>query len=266
MMFLIIDYSAENKKNLFIGFLDYEKAYDYVNRAGIVSKLMQDGCGSAFTKAIAGMFSTSTYYPKSNKNRLSEGISTDYGVTQGRRSSGSLFSFYVSDMPRAVGDVPYDDFMDPLAVAQLADDTALYAEMMRNLRTKFQKVFQYSRERGQHANIPKTMYGNFTDNPTFEPLIIDENITINSITQKDGYRYLGTFFHPTNDIKEIIKRNINKRMVNVSKYYAGGGHRGTTSHLPLHFCATSRLPMAFSPNLPPPTSSIVFYDFTHFQR
>ena len=123
-------------------------------------------------------------------------------------------------MPRAVGDVPYDDFMDPLAVAQLADDTALYAEMMRNLRTKFQKVFQYSRERGQHANIPKTMYGNFTDNPTFEPLIIDENITINSITQKDGYRYLGTFFHPTNDIKEIIKRNINKRMVNVSKYYA----------------------------------------------
>ena len=220
MLFLIIDYSAENEKNLFIGFLDYEKAYDYVNRAGIVSKLIQDGCGSAFTKAIAGMFSTSTYYPKSNKNRLSEGISTDFGVTQGRRSSGSLFSYYVSDMPSAVGDVPYDDFMDPLALAQLADDTALYAEMMRNLRTKFQKVFNYSRERRQHANIPKTMYGNFTRNPTFEPLIVNENITINSINQDEGYRYLGTFVYPTNDITEIIQRNVNKRMVNVSKYYS----------------------------------------------
>ena len=64
------------------------------------------------------------------------------------------------------------------------------------------------------------MYGNFTDNPTFEPLIIDENITINSINRDDGYRYLGTFVYPTNDIKEIIQRNINKRMVNVAKFYA----------------------------------------------
>ena len=181
---------------------------------------MQDGCGASYTRAVAGMFSTSTYYPKSNKNRLSEGISTEFGVTQGRRSSGSLFSYYVSDMPRAVGDVRYDDYMDPLTLAQLADDTALYAEKRKNLGTKFEKVFRYSRRRRQHANIAKTMYGNFTANPTFEPLIIDENVTINSINQNDGYRYLGTFVYPTNDITNIIQRNINKRAVNVSKFYS----------------------------------------------
>ena len=139
MLFLLIDYCDEKKKNLFIGFLDYEKAFDYVNRAGVISKMMQDGCGAAFTRAVAGMFSTSTYYPKSNRNRLSEGISTDYGVTQGRRSSGSVFSYYVSDMPKAVGDVSYEDFMDPLTLAQLADDTALYAKLSNNLGTKFKK-------------------------------------------------------------------------------------------------------------------------------
>ena len=64
MLMLLIDYADEKKKNLFIGFLDYEKAFDYVNRAGIVSKLMQDGCESTYTKAIAGMFETSIYYPK----------------------------------------------------------------------------------------------------------------------------------------------------------------------------------------------------------
>ena len=220
MLFLLIDYCDEKKKNLFIGFLDYEKAFDYVNRAGVISKMMQDGCGAAFTRAVAGMFSTSTYYPKSNRNRLSEGISTDYGVTQGRRSSGSLFSYYVSDMPKAVGDVSYEDFMDPLTLAQLADDTALYAELSNNLGTKFKKAFDYSRGTRQHANIPKTMYGNFTEDPTYEPLVIDENITINSINQTDGYRYLGTFVYPTNSIKVIIQRNINKRMVNVSKFYS----------------------------------------------
>ena len=81
-------------------------------------------------------------------------------------------------------------------------------------------MFAYSRERRQHANIPKTMYGNFTANPTNEPLVIDDNITINSISQTDGYRYLGTFVYPTNNIKDIIQRNIDKRTTNVSKFYA----------------------------------------------
>ena len=219
MLFLLIDYSAENEKNLFVGFLDYEKAFDYVNRAGIISQLMKDGCGGAYTKAVAGMFSTSTYYPKSNKNRLSEGISTDFGVTQGRRSSGSLFS-YMPNMPKAVGDTPYDDFMDPLSLAQLADDTALYAERIANLCTKFKKIFNYSHDKNQHANISKTMYSNFAANPTFEPIVCSENVTIYSIDPAAGYRYLGTFFYPTNDIKDIIQRNTNKRMINISKFYA----------------------------------------------
>ena len=75
------------------------------------------------------MFSTSTYYPKSNSaNRLSVGIETNYGVTQGRRSSGSLYSYYVSDMSKALNDVTYNDFMDPLSLAQLADDCSSYKE------------------------------------------------------------------------------------------------------------------------------------------
>ena len=152
------------------------------------------------------MFETSTYYPKTNRNRLSEGISTNCGVTQGRRSSGSMFSYYVSDMPRVVGDIPYSNFMDPLTLAQLADDTALYAEAIATLRTKFQKVFQYSKEKKQHANIPKTMYGNFTANPIFEPIICSDEITINSINSTDGYRYLGTFLYPTNRRNHKTKR------------------------------------------------------------
>ena len=126
---------------------------------------MKKRCGSKFTKAIAKMLSTTTYYPKSNKNHLSEGIATDYGVTQGRRSSGSLFGFYVSDMPEALNHVEYDDFMDPLSLAQLTDDSAIYAEKVHNLVQKFQKIFEYSRKKNQVANIKKTVYRNFSSNP-----------------------------------------------------------------------------------------------------
>ena len=40
--------------------------------------------------------------------------------------------------------------------------------------------------------------------------------------------------------------------------YSGGGHRGTTSRLPLQFFPASRLPVPFLPNLPPPTKSYNF--------
>ena len=200
MLFLLIDYSKEMKKDLFVGFLDYEKAYDYVNRAEIISSLMDNGCGETYTKAMANMFKTSTYFPKSNKNHLSESISTDYGVTQGRRSSGSLFSYYVSDMPEAVGDISYDDFMDPLTLAQLADDTALYAEKIENLVTKFVKLFDYSKRKHQVPNISKTLYCNFATNPLQTPLMIDENTFIQSVDVSKGYRYLGITFYPTNDM------------------------------------------------------------------
>ena len=145
MLLLVIDYAKEKKKDLFIGFLDYEKAYDYANRAGIISDLIEKGCGSKFTKGVANTLMTTTYYPKSNKNYLNEGITTDYGVTQGRRSSGNFFGFYVSDMPKALNDIVYDDYMDPLSLAQLADDSAIYAEKICNFITKFQEIFEYSK-------------------------------------------------------------------------------------------------------------------------
>ena len=230
MLFLLIDHSKEKNKDLFVGFLDYEKAYDYVNRAEIISSLMKDGCGGSYTKAVAEMFKTSTYFPKSNKNHLSEGINTDHGVTQGRRSSGSFFSYYVSNMPDAVGDTPYDDFMDPLSLAQLADDTAIYAEKIENLIKKFIKLFEYSSQRYQVPNISKTLYCHFSANPVRDPLVIDDDTVIHCVDEIKGYRYLGIFFYPTNDILIIIEQNLNKRMVHVTKFY---GWLSVNEHTPI---------------------------------
>ena len=58
-------------------------------------------------------------------------------------------------MPKALNTVTYDDFMDPLSLAQLAD------EKIKNLALKFVKIFNYSDEKHQVANISKTVYCNF---------------------------------------------------------------------------------------------------------
>ena len=220
MLFLVIDYSRENNKDLFVGFLDYEKAFDYANRAGILSDMMKKGCGTNLVTAVANMFRTSTYYPKANRNYLSDGITTDYGVTQGRRSSGSLFSFYVSDMPEALNVNQYDDFMDPLSLAQLADDSAIYAEKLYNLIAKFRRIFKYSDEKKQVANVPKTVFCNFASNPVTSPIKIDDDMFLNSVDPVKGYRYIGMFVYPTNIISNIVQQNVNKRMVNFAKFHA----------------------------------------------
>ena len=63
-LFLLICYAKENSKNLFVGFLDFEKAFDFVNRAEVISDLMKKNCGKNLTAAIGKMFATSTYFPK----------------------------------------------------------------------------------------------------------------------------------------------------------------------------------------------------------
>ena len=45
LLILLIEF-AVNRKNLFVSFVDYEKAFDYTNRMQIIRELMSPGCGS----------------------------------------------------------------------------------------------------------------------------------------------------------------------------------------------------------------------------
>ena len=123
-------------------------------------------------------------------------------------------------MPTATNNLDTDDFMDPKNLAQLADDTSIYAEKDHNMKEKFKNTFEYSKTKYQSANIKKTLYCNFSDKPSYEPLKINDEITINSVDDKKGYKYIGTSFYPTSDVQEIIKKNINKRKVHLAKFYA----------------------------------------------
>ena len=49
ILVLSIHYAREKKLNLIIAFMDYEKAFDFANRAEIISKLIDKGCGKRFT-------------------------------------------------------------------------------------------------------------------------------------------------------------------------------------------------------------------------
>ena len=152
-IFLLLHYANENNHELCIGFLDYEKAFDYANRAKIVLKLMDKGCGRVFTEAITKMFHSTTYIPSTN-NKLCEPITTSYGVAQGRNSSPNLYSFSVSEMASCTDLLEQKDFIDPNNLAQLADDTIVLANDTMMLAPKMKCLLDYSEEIHQVPNIP----------------------------------------------------------------------------------------------------------------
>ncbi len=217
---ILIVYCKEKKLDLFVGFLDFEKAFDYVNRARLLTDLMGKGCGSKYVQALSKMYMESFYMPKVGERRLGNSIRTVHGVTQGRRSSTNYFSFFVSDMPHCTKNIGTNDFLDPYNIAQLADDTITFAELFKSLQLKLKALFNYSDGKGQIPNIKKTYYGNFAENPVTEPMEIGEGNFISSIDLEKGHNYLGMIFLPTDDLNKIIKANIKNRKKHVAKYYA----------------------------------------------
>ena len=183
LLMILIDYSKEQRKNLYVGFMDCEKAFDYVNREGIITDLMKKGCGKQFTNAIAKTFTESTYYPKINKTQIGEGITTYLGVIPGRSSSANLFSFCVSDMPSAFNNLIISDYMDPYNLAQLVDDTIIIAEHTDHSKEKFIALLTYPKRKYQVPNIKKTKYCHFSGTLMRAPLIIN-NQSIDSRDEK----------------------------------------------------------------------------------
>ena len=160
-IYVIMELLKSIGKCLYIGFLDYEKAFDFINRANLVQHLRKYGAGAKFVKAVASMYEETNYVPKLC-NRMGEAIVAKHGVTQGRQSSTSFFSFEVSDLKKSIS-AP-KSILNDSNLLQLADDTALLAEEKSFLCTLFRQCFQFSADNYMYANVTKTYFLHLSDN------------------------------------------------------------------------------------------------------
>ena len=219
-LLLLIDYAKISNKSLLIGLLDFEKAYDFTNRAILIMDMMEKGAGKKLVRAISSMYSNTSYTPKVGKNSIGDPITTDFGVTQGRKSSGNLYAFAISDMPKSVRDNTPKDFMDPFCMAQLADDTSISAETLRSMTSKFQKVIGYSDVKHQHVNTTKTKYMHMSSNPIQTPVVLEDERVINAVEPNVGYPFIGFKRSYSDNIYILIENNLKSKLFNVAKFHA----------------------------------------------
>lgn len=85
-VYLIMDFAKFKSKELFIAFLDYEKAFDFLNRAELLNKMMSKGIGKSYVNAVYNMYLSTGYIPWLAGTTLDDEILTDHGVTQGKKN------------------------------------------------------------------------------------------------------------------------------------------------------------------------------------
>ena len=163
------------KKNLFIAFIDYQKAFDTIWRAGLWAKLIKEGIGGKFLDIIKDMYSKSKSCVLQN-GKISGYFSSFAGVRQGEILSPLLFAFYINDLEgylisknitslASLKNISHDvtnlmetelDLHLELLTLFYADDTILMSETETGLQQALNELLTYCNEWKLAVNEDKT--------------------------------------------------------------------------------------------------------------
>ena len=147
-------------KKLYCAFLDYKKAFDYVERNCLWIKLLNLGIHGHMLNIIKGMYGTVKSQVKLN-NCLSESFECRLGVRQGECLSPFLFAMYVNDLEEHLRDnsnagIDLDHHYLKLFLLFYADDAVLFAESREDLQSALDAVSVYCTNWKMIVNIEKT--------------------------------------------------------------------------------------------------------------
>ena len=132
----LIDDAKKRKKPLYVCFIDFSKAYDFIDRSALFYKMIAQGVVGPMLRVMQSMYEAVKSIVRVGHD-TSEVIEQMVGVKQGCVLSPCLFSLYISDLPawlaqygcRGVG--LHDTWV---RVLLYADDGALLADTPEDLQ------------------------------------------------------------------------------------------------------------------------------------
>uniref|UniRef100_A0A8D8YDR6 Craniofacial development protein 2 n=1 Tax=Cacopsylla melanoneura TaxID=428564 RepID=A0A8D8YDR6_9HEMI len=205
---VILENSMEVNKNVFLAFVDFEKAFDNIKHQQLKEILEEINTPKAELRLIENM-----YWNQKGRVQTKHGKSEPFlvkkGVRQGCIISPALFNIYVEKIiEEAIGNEK-DGFKINGSVTnnlRYADDTLIIANSERELEVLLKKLDRSCKNYGMKINLKKTkiMTVSKAENPQ-----LNTSITLGTETLEDvqKYPYLGAEI--TNDARcltEIKKR------------------------------------------------------------
>ena len=203
---LLVDIARKLRLPLYIGFIDFQKAYDWLNRNLLLTMLADEGCSKRFLNAVAASLSTTL-----SRIGNSEFASTK-GVRQGGPSSCALFTYYVDCMIKSINEYGPDGWLGVLHCLMQMDDTAVFATSRESFIDKLKRSKQCSDKIKQSMHPVKSKF--FTVNmDDKEPIYLD-NV---KISYQELYIYLDTELSNSN-ITEQVRDHLASKNGNKLKF------------------------------------------------
>ena len=153
---MLMERCIEVQKDLFIGFIDYSKAFDKVRHDELFNILEGLDIDGKDLRIIRNL------YWNQNATVRIEGEFSEYkqikrGVRQGCVLSPDLFNIYSETIIRTLGDSPGIKINgENINNIRYADDTALIADSKENLQLLLDKIVTESERMGLYLNVKKT--------------------------------------------------------------------------------------------------------------
>ena len=202
---LLIDMARKKKKELYIAYVDYQKAYDKVNRKKLLEYLESKGCGTTFLLALRNSM-------KSTGIIGQESFGTSAGVKQGGGTSCQTFTGFIDPTIDAVNAFGEDDWLEDLHTMLLMDDTVILATSRKNLAAKLRLLKNSTDEIGMLFHPTKCQF--MTVNSEDKEAIQVDDIKV-GYTSK--YTYLGAVIS-NQSITEQLKDHIKAKQPHVRKF------------------------------------------------
>ena len=130
---------------LFCGFIDFSKAFDYVERNSLWYKLIKLGVRGRMLSIIKSIYANIKSRVRFN-NSLSEEFSCMLGVRQGESLSPFLFCMFLNDLEEFLSTNHFkgiDVLMTKLFILLYADDIVIFSETADGLQKGFDLLLDY---------------------------------------------------------------------------------------------------------------------------
>ena len=198
----IIDKQRCLSKPLYTCFVDFTKAFDYIDRTALYYKLLNRGIDGNLLNIIKSMFSKAECCVKWD-SRISDILKSEFGVLQGGMLSPKLFTEFLQDISASF-DQDQGIAVDTLLMVYLlfADDLVLFSESAEGLQKQLTALYSYASLWHIIVSIPKTKVLIF--NERYTTVCGSFHYGDNIIEKAEQYKYLGVVYS-TKSANNVLK-------------------------------------------------------------
>ena len=190
--------------SLYVAFIDFKKAFNFVNHTILFYKLIKAGISGRVLNLLRNMYSKIKAIVKV-KNRLYKWIKDHCGTNQGGPLSPNMFRFILADLReylKSESGIVIDD--EVLVHLLWADDLVLMSDSAEGLQSQLDCLFKFCCKSQMIVNETKTKIMTFGKNSSVHTFSFN-NKQLEIVTQ---YKYLGVIFNTCRNMKGNIFKSM----------------------------------------------------------